>query len=38
MEKKTWKIRAMQIAMALLCLVMLSMPLYVGLQKLALNL
>lgn len=31
MEKKTWKIRAMQIAMALLCLVMLSMPLYVGL-------
>lgn len=37
MEKKTWKIRAMQIAMALLCLVMLSMPLYVGLQKLALK-
>lgn len=37
MEKKTWKIRAMQIAMALLCLVMLSMPLYVGLQKLVLK-
>lgn len=37
MEKKTWKIRAMQLAMALLCLVMLSMPLYVGLQKLALK-